>query len=239
MRRKVIQIANSTQLISLPRKWALRFNIKKGDEVEITEKGNKLIVCYDLGHQHTAAEIDVSGLDRTSILYYIEILYRLGYDEIRVKFSSAMTEHYRLNKQEKIISVIHYVASRLIGMEIIQQKESFVVLKSLEQLSGKEFETAVKRIFILLQDASDDFIRGAEKADVVNLETIEEKHDSIAKFISYGMRVLNKMGSGDERNGYLLFHIINQLDKVADIIKYSARDLIAYNKPLSRESVDI
>ena len=30
MKRKVIQIANSTQLISLPRKWVLDHNIKKG-----------------------------------------------------------------------------------------------------------------------------------------------------------------------------------------------------------------
>ena len=37
MRRKVIQIAESTQLISLPRKWALKYNIKKGEELEIEE----------------------------------------------------------------------------------------------------------------------------------------------------------------------------------------------------------
>ena len=29
MKRKVIQIANSTQLISLPRKWTIKYGIKK------------------------------------------------------------------------------------------------------------------------------------------------------------------------------------------------------------------
>ena len=37
MKRKVIQIADSTQLISLPRKWSLAHGIKKGDELEITD----------------------------------------------------------------------------------------------------------------------------------------------------------------------------------------------------------
>ena len=33
MKRKVIQIAESTQLISLPRKWALRFDLKPGQYI--------------------------------------------------------------------------------------------------------------------------------------------------------------------------------------------------------------
>ena len=44
MKRKVIQIADSTQLVSLPRKWTIKNGIKKGDELEIVEKGPKLIV---------------------------------------------------------------------------------------------------------------------------------------------------------------------------------------------------
>jgi bifunctional DNA-binding transcriptional regulator/antitoxin component of YhaV-PrlF toxin-antitoxin module len=44
MKRKVIQIAQSTQLISLPRKWAKKFGIKKGDELEVEEKGSSVTV---------------------------------------------------------------------------------------------------------------------------------------------------------------------------------------------------
>ena len=48
MKRSVIQIANSTQLISLPRKWSLKFNIQKGDELEVEEEGNKLLSKTEL-----------------------------------------------------------------------------------------------------------------------------------------------------------------------------------------------
>ena len=52
MKRKVIQIADSTQLISLPRKWSLAHGIKKGDELEITEKGRQLTVSItQMGEQ--------------------------------------------------------------------------------------------------------------------------------------------------------------------------------------------
>ena len=38
MKRRVIQIGNSTQLISLPRKWAQQFGVKKGDEILLRKR---------------------------------------------------------------------------------------------------------------------------------------------------------------------------------------------------------
>jgi len=81
MRRRVIQIAESTQLISLPRKWALRYGIKKGEELEVEEQGNKLLVSsgHDAGGKKTV--LDVRGqpkLKRRSIC----AAYLKGYDEI-------------------------------------------------------------------------------------------------------------------------------------------------------------
>jgi len=239
MKRKVIQIADSTQLVSLPRKWAISHNIKKGDELDVKEEGNKIIISSEKGIELASVEIDVSSLDRTSILYYIEILYRIGYDEIVVKFTNPETEHYRLNKKEKVISIINYISSRLIGMEVIQQKENFALLKSLQTISPKEFDTVIRRIFILLKDASEDIISEIKKGDFLSLETIEEKHDSIAKFISYGMRVLNKVGTGDKRNTYILFHILNQIDKITDIIKYSSREIIEKKRKVSKDAISI
>jgi len=239
MRRKVIQIADSTQLVSLPRKWAIRYGIKKGDELEIDEKGSLLIVKSDKSASHSSVEIDVTDLDRTSILYYMEILYRLGYDEVKVKFSKPQVEHYRLGKKENIITIVHYVASRLIGMEIVQQKENFVLLKSLETTTSKEFDVVMKRIFILVKDAGEDFISAIQSQKYSELSTLEEKHDSVAKFVSYGMRILNKTGTGDNRNVLLLYHIMNQIDKITDIIKYSGRELIDYHKPLHKDTIDI
>ena len=47
IKRRVIQIANSTQLISLPRKWTIQHNIKKGDELDVQEDGSKIILSTD------------------------------------------------------------------------------------------------------------------------------------------------------------------------------------------------
>ena len=98
MKRRVIQIANSTQLISLPRKWTQKYGVKKGDEMEVEEQGNKILISTEKGAELGHIEIDVTGLDRTTILYYIQTLYRTGYDEIKVNFNNPTTIHYRTNK---------------------------------------------------------------------------------------------------------------------------------------------
>ena len=42
MQRKVNQIGPSTLMVSLPSKWAKRYNVRKGDSVEVTEEGKSL-----------------------------------------------------------------------------------------------------------------------------------------------------------------------------------------------------
>lgn len=236
MKRKVIQIANSTQLVSLPRKWAQKYGVKKGDDIEIEEDGSRLIVQTESVVELEKIEIDVSGLDRTSILYYIQSLYRVGYDEILVKFDDPYTIHLRTGEKKKVISVIHEIVNRLTGFEIVQQKENFCLIKDLSDISPKEFETALRRIFLLLIDVNKDLLEGVKNDNRALIETIDEKHDSVMKFVSYCLRILNKKGYEKPRKTSVIYHIIANLDKVVDVIKYSARYFLDNNLTLKKES---
>ena len=44
MKRKVIKQGPATLMISLPSKWAKNIGLKQGDEVELIEKGNGLLI---------------------------------------------------------------------------------------------------------------------------------------------------------------------------------------------------
>ena len=71
MQRKVIQIADSTQLVSIPRQWGRKYNIKKGDELEVTEKDNTLEISTKKINQESEITLDVTGIDRTSLIYAV------------------------------------------------------------------------------------------------------------------------------------------------------------------------
>lgn len=236
MKRKVIQIANSTQLISLPRKWTQKYGVKKGDEMEVEEQGNKIIVGTDKGTNLQNVKIDVTGLDRTSILYYIQSLYRAGYDEITINFKEPYTIHLRTNEKKSVISVIHEVVNRLTGFEVVQQKENFCVIKDISEISSKEFDTALRRIFLLLIDVNKDMLDGVKNNNKSLIETIDEKHNSVMKFVSYCLRLINKKGYGDHRKATIVYHIVANLDKVVDVLKYSARYILNKNLALKADS---
>ena len=238
MKRRIIQIGNSTQLISLPRKWAQHLKLQKGEELEIEEQGNRLLISTEKDPDIGTVEIDITDLDRTSIIFLIRGLYKKGYDEIRLLFKKPMCFHYRVNKPTKIITAIHTETNRLTGMEIVQQKENLCILKTISKPSDKELDSIIRRIYILLNDAVGDFIAGAKVNDQIQLETIQEKHDTLTKFISYSLRIMNKFRTGDV-NSYFLYHILATLDKITDLLKICSRDLQRYNKKLQKDSVKI
>lgn len=239
MKRKIIQIANSTQLISLPRKWTLKYGIKKGDEIEVEENGSKIVISTERVQDSGNIEVDITGLDRDSFMFLIRTLYIRGYDEVKLNFKNQIADHHRIGKKIKVMSEIHTEVNRLTGMEVIQQKEDFCVLKVLSESSVKDFDLILRRIFLLLTDASSDLVRGAAKGNRYLVESLEEKHNTITKFMANALRLLNKGGYPDYKKTALLYHIIESLDNINDILKESARDIVDSNITISKECDNI
>lgn len=239
MKRKIIQIANSTQLISLPRSWALAHDLKKGEELEVEPHGNKLVVSTDNSLNISEIELDITGFDRTSIMYYLRSAYRCGYDTIKIRFNEPVCVHYRTNQKKNVVSVIHQEVNRLVGMEVIQQRENYCIIKAISEPSQKELDLLIRRIFRLTVDTYNDLVKIAKEGDMVLAETIEEKHDAITKFVSCCLRMINQKGYTNPSESFFVYHIISNIDNIVDIIKYAGRDLLHYNRKMARESVKI
>lgn len=227
MKRKVIQIADSTQLISLPRKWALQHGIKKGEELDVGEEGNKLLITKEEeSTEPQKIEVKVDGLDRDSLIFLLRGLYIRGYDQIRFVFDNPHIFYHRLNKKETISSVIHKEVTICQGLDIIQERGNFFVLKNISASSIKDFDTILRRIFLLLIDTTNDLCIAAKNRDYVLLESFQDKHDNITRLINYNLKTLNTIGYSEHKNTRLLFSILSSLDLVIDTLKNAARDII-------------
>lgn len=239
MKRRVIQIANSTQLISLPRKWSQQFNIKKGDELEVEEEGNKIIIGTEKTQEPGNIEVDITGADRDFLLFLIRSLYVKGYNEIKLVFNNPLIDHHRLGKKVTVISEVHVEMNRLTGIEVIQQRENFCILKVLSESSIKDFDVILRRLFLLVRDAGDDLVKGAVEGDKYLVDTLEEKHDTITKFMASSLRLLNKFGHPNHKNTVLYYLIIEGLDNINDILKESARDILKLDIKISKNCENI
>ena len=227
MKRKVIQIADSTQLVSLPRKWAIKHGVKKGDEVDVKEEGNRIVLTTGSeGKEKSTVNINITDLDKDSLIFLIRGLFIRGYDEIELKFDKPTTPHHRLNTKVRFLKVIHGEIARSIGFEIIQERGDFVIIRKVSESSIKEFDNILKRIFLLILDTSKDLYLGVKNKDYELVESVEEKHDTITRFISHNLRILNTVSYTNYKDTTFLFHIISSLDVIVDIFRNVAREIV-------------
>ncbi|MEM4247397.1 MAG: AbrB/MazE/SpoVT family DNA-binding domain-containing protein, partial [Candidatus Woesearchaeota archaeon] len=138
MKRKVIQIADSTQLVSLPRKWCLQHGIRKGDEVEVEENGNKIQISTAKEALLETAKIHFSNSD-TFLQRPLMTFYRLGYDQVEITFDDP-----------QVIPRIQDEIERLMGFEIVNQTERSCVVKNVASAMDTEFESILRRIMLML-----------------------------------------------------------------------------------------
>ncbi|MBD3248939.1 AbrB/MazE/SpoVT family DNA-binding domain-containing protein [Candidatus Woesearchaeota archaeon] len=240
--RKLISFGKTSFVMSIPKSWVTKNNLKKGDLIALEEEKGDLILSPNVEQKKNkkkTTKIDITGIDRTSVLYVIRSAYKMGCDEIELIYNKPLAKHYRKDKEEKIISIIHEEVNRLVGIEVVQQKDNFCIIRDLSENSAAEFDSALRRVFLLLNDASNDLKQAVKDRDNVLLDTIEEKHNSITKFVSYCLRLINKGKFKDPQKSMTLYHIISNLDKITDILKYSARDIREQGNKLKKESRDI
>lgn len=238
MKRKVMKVAESSALISLPYRWVQKNNIQKGDDLEVEESGNSLIINTNAMRTNWETEVDVTNLDRTSIMYVIRSVYRQGYDKVKLNFSNPNTVYRRDGNKVSVINVIHKEVNRLIGFEVLQEQSNSCLIQDLQEASSKDFGQVLRRVFLILIDTMEEFVRAASEHDREVLASIENRHDTITKFASLCLRLLSKEGGqvGKSSNYY---HIIASMDRITDIYKYSARDILAYESSFSEGSIEL
>ncbi|MCP3681505.1 MAG: hypothetical protein GY861_02350 [bacterium] len=213
MKRKVIQIAGSTQLVSLPRKWSKAHNIQKGDELDVQEDGNRVVVSTNARSLVEKAELDISEFGSMDIRY-IHSLYKQGVDELRLIFSS----------DEQIDLVQNAIGKETVGFEIVEQGKNHCIIK---YVSGglEEFDSILRRTFLLLLSMSEETHNTIKEKNFRHLNHVAFLEEANNRFTTICRRYLNKKGCQTYKKLGPLYYIIEELENIADQYKYVCRFL--------------
>ena len=87
MKRKVSQIGPATLMVSLPSKWAKKFGVKKGNEIDVEEDSNRLILTIGKASHTKKIDLDVRQFPSLTRRYIMEA-YRSGFDDVNVTFQT-------------------------------------------------------------------------------------------------------------------------------------------------------
>lgn len=219
MRRKIIKQGHNTLTISLPRKWCDRHGLKGGEDIDVTEKGSNLVMSKATFKGTGEVAVDVSGLDRSTIIILIESLYNYGYDLIRVTTKDARARYHMTGEDVNLPTIVYFAMNRMMGAEIIRSTPTEYVIEILTEDTRKKFDVVIRRTFLLILELLDSFIEGVRKDDESFVQVIEFKHMHIKRLVNYSMRTLNKFGHEEADKTTFYFAILNFLNKTDDVVK--------------------
>ena len=91
MKRKAIQLAGKTLVVSLPSKWARNMGIRKGDEGEVEEKDDNLNISASKKITLERFTIDATGLKDRTLRWTLSAIHKSGYEEIEILYDDSKT----------------------------------------------------------------------------------------------------------------------------------------------------
>lgn len=259
MRRKVIKQGHNTFTLTLPIKWAKQQNLQPGTELEVSEQGNSLVVSI-LGSEGNEkaiekAEVDITGLPNPLLWRFVSSAYRAGYNEIKIdfegiendkgqmeEFSYDITDWFykgQLPKDRSLrltpIEAIQALVNRFVGVEITEQRQNYVIVKQFGETSYKEFDHAMKRIFMVIVSMSKDVLSAIESNDRSPLKAIHMMDTNVDRFEDYCLRVLNTKGYEDYKKTSTVYSTIFLLEMLGDeykrIAKHAVEEKAHYSQP--------
>ena len=161
IKRKVVLHGPSTLTISLPSDWTKKFDVKKGDELDVEEHGREIRINTE-STNFEKKEIDLEDLERFG-KSYITSLYRQGYDEIELGY-----------KNDNYIEVIQeLITKEITGFEVVRQQRNRCVIKDLTGHNRDEFNIALRRIWLLLLDLSTESLNLIQKGGSIEPKNIK------------------------------------------------------------------
>jgi len=228
MKRKVIQIADSTQLVSLPRKWALQHGIKKGDELDVKEEGSKIVVSVDsLKDEEKKLELTINDVSKF-LRRLLFSPYIQGYTEVRVNYNDS-----------RIFDLVSNEVELLMGYEIVNQGPGYCLIKRIATAMDDDFDNILNRILISTSSMMTSLVDSLKKNDFENLRNLVSFELTNNKLSYFCLRVLNNKGYKQPELTNSIYYIILEVEQIVDDL----RDLCLYvsdNKiKVSNSTIDL
>lgn len=195
IKRKVIQIGKFTKVVSLPRNWTKKNNVEKGDEINIEERNDELIISFnDIKKRTLVADLDLSELKEDIVVPLLNILHKEGFHEISLK----------LNESVPFDMVANKINTQLLGFEIIGHSQNKCLIKNILSSSDSELDELLKKSFLVTISLANNSLSCIRKGDCNSLKKMIQLEETNNKLTNLCERVLNE-SKMDIKNRHLYF----------------------------------
>jgi len=178
--RKIQRTSSGTFFVCLPKEWAERSGLDRGSVVAVSETSDgRLIIDAEYGVEstpQTAVIKSTSHLDRE-----ITEKYLLGYDTIQVE-----AKKISLSDRERV----KQTSSRLVGLEIIEEDYSKIVMQCLLEPSAFPPERILRREYSIASGMHRDAVTALVEGDVHLAKNVVARDNEVDRLYFLLVRIL-------------------------------------------------
>ncbi|MBU90361.1 hypothetical protein CMO94_02365 [Candidatus Woesearchaeota archaeon] len=221
--RKLIGFSKGSFVVTMPKYWVEKHNLKKGDMISIEEGSDELV--FYAGEKETKKEeksISISAEDKKLSMIKAEIVssYLNNYNTIEI-FSKTL---------EDDAPVIKGILRNLSGMEIIEQTGKRIVAKDLIDVSSISIQSIIRRMDVITRSMIDDTIMCMQGK--CNPKSILHRDTDVNRLYYLGFRVIKNAMENPmlmnklETNPWRLLSdkmILSRIEEIADRQKRVSR----------------
>ncbi len=179
--RKVQRTPGGTIFVCLPKTWAKRFGVEKGDSLSITEsQGGALTIDITAGKEQPLRSVELLPgpyLNREIVSNYL-----LGFDIISVESKEGSNLDFR--------RIVKSAVDRLIGLEIVEEDYSRIVLQCLLEPSGFPPEKILRRGYAIAAGMHRDVFSALLDGNVSLAKSIVARDDEADRLYFLLVRIL-------------------------------------------------
>jgi phosphate uptake regulator len=186
--RKIQFTGGSTYIISLPKKWIVINQLKKGSFIKLREEQGGLLTIVPLSNitqKKHEASIKVGPSDSTETLTRkIIAVYLAGHNAIYIKY-----EKQPLSAKQRH-EIKNFVRRMLVGTEIVTDTSSQLVLQVLISFPELTVQSALRRMSIITTSMHNEAILGLKTNDCHLAKEIISTDNEVDRFNLYVNRLL-------------------------------------------------
>ena len=149
--RKLMGFSKGSYIVTMPKSWVAKHNLKKGDTISIEEGSNELIF-YAGPKKHErkekAVSIETEGKKLAVIKAEIVSAYLNNYNTIELRSKSLADD----------APVIKGIIRNLSGMEIIEQTSAKIVAQDLIDVNSISIQNIMRRMDVITRSMIDDLL---------------------------------------------------------------------------------
>lgn len=226
MKRKVAQVGPSTLMVSLPIKWVRQYGVKKGDEVEVVEEGERLLIGTSLKKQSKEITVTIPTV-KEYLARFIKVPYVKGYNKILVKF-----------KESGVYDKVSETSALLLGFEIIESTSESCTILNVSTTLEQNFEVLLNRLFMAnLVFGRELLMRLKNKGEIGSMMEYENNINKVALFCK---RVLQTQSIQQMvYSTASLYNVVAHLEEAADSFRRIALYVDSKNTVLREKTIDL